>query len=214
MIVGEAVDAVARSHMAEARAPERQRVDQRLAQDDLFRHGQRLLHSTRPGAVPADTDAAAFPRAVAGVIFRPYISTTSPSRVEDRDHHRAVEVLVPALAQDAELLQPAAQFRARSRGSCAAAGSPACGWRSPTGSGRSSRKISGRAIRDIRAPRRSVSASRGSSSPPATAARGRRHRGSPAPAVSARSRCAAACRSGAPLKEDDLPAAARRRGGS
>ena len=43
VIVGEAIDAVARRDVAEARAPERQRIDQRLAEDDLFRRCQRLF---------------------------------------------------------------------------------------------------------------------------------------------------------------------------
>ena len=43
VIVGEAVHAVACRHMPEPRAPERQRVDQRFAQDDFFRGYQRLF---------------------------------------------------------------------------------------------------------------------------------------------------------------------------
>ena len=37
VVLGKALHAVARRHVAEARAPERQRVDQRFAQDDLLR---------------------------------------------------------------------------------------------------------------------------------------------------------------------------------
>ena len=37
VVRGEALDAVARGHVAEAGAPEGQRVDQRLAEDDLLR---------------------------------------------------------------------------------------------------------------------------------------------------------------------------------
>ena len=43
VVVGEAVDAIARGHIAKACAPERQRVDERFAQNDLFRGFQRLL---------------------------------------------------------------------------------------------------------------------------------------------------------------------------
>ena len=43
MLVGKAVHAVDRGHVAIARAPEGQRVDQRFAQDDFFRRPQRLL---------------------------------------------------------------------------------------------------------------------------------------------------------------------------
>src|SRR5260370_5653568 len=65
-----------------------------------------------------------------------------------------------------------------------AAGSPACGLRSPSENARSSPRISARAIPDTSALPASPSTSRGSSSPPATAVLGRPHRGSPARATS------------------------------
>ena len=43
VIVGEAVHAVAGRHVAVTGAPERQRVDERFAQDDLFGQLQRLF---------------------------------------------------------------------------------------------------------------------------------------------------------------------------
>ena len=45
MFFGEAFDAVAGRHVAEARAPERQRVDDRLAQDQFsaFASGKTLI---------------------------------------------------------------------------------------------------------------------------------------------------------------------------
>ena len=43
VLVVETVHAVAGGHVAIARAPERQRVDQRFAQDDVFGSDQRLL---------------------------------------------------------------------------------------------------------------------------------------------------------------------------
>ena len=48
-----------------------------------------------------------------GVILRPYISDHLAVEIEDRDHQRAVEVLVPALAEEAELLQAARAARRR-----------------------------------------------------------------------------------------------------
>ncbi len=41
VFLGKAVHAVDRGHVAIARAPEGQRVDQRFAQDHVFRHGER-----------------------------------------------------------------------------------------------------------------------------------------------------------------------------
>ena len=43
VVVREAVHAVARRHVAEPGAPERQRVDQRFAQDDFLRSLERFL---------------------------------------------------------------------------------------------------------------------------------------------------------------------------
>ena len=102
-------------------------------------------------------------------------------------------MLVPALAQDAQLLQRVRASPRRRRGSSPAAGSPACGWRSPAGSGRSSPRISGRAIPDTSAPPATASASRGSSPPPATAAPGRRHPARPAAAASRTVLCLTGC---------------------
>ena len=109
--VVEPVHAVAGRHVAIARAPERQRVDQRFAEDDVFRRDQRLL-------VP---HAAPWPRQVQVILG------SGPQMVEDLApvhlHHVAVESKIGITSeptkcscplfspQDAQLLQPSALAR-------------------------------------------------------------------------------------------------------
>ena len=106
VVLGQTVDPVGGRDVLKARAPEGQGVDQRLGEDHLVglleglpvpdaavRAGQvevaRHPLLERPGDLPA-------------------VDLRHPARlVEDRDHDRAVEVLVAALAQDPQLGEPA-----------------------------------------------------------------------------------------------------------
>ena len=72
VVGGEALDAVARRHVAEARAPEGQRVDQRLAQDDLLaRLERRDVEDAAVRAGQVEVQRRPRPQLVLGVIFRP-----------------------------------------------------------------------------------------------------------------------------------------------
>src|SRR5688572_24022758 len=98
MIIGEALDAVARRHVPKSRAPKRQRIDQALAKNDLLRARQGLLvpyASMRPGQIQVHRR----PLAQVVVDLPPVHLHDAASFVEDRDHDGAVQMLVPILAQ-------------------------------------------------------------------------------------------------------------------
>ena len=81
MVGCEAVHAVAGRDIPVARNQERQRVDQRLAQDDFLRCDQRLFVPHAPMLAFQVQVVVGVPARRFGVIFRPYISTTSPARL-------------------------------------------------------------------------------------------------------------------------------------
>ncbi len=97
MIVGEALN------------PKRQRVEQSLAQDDLPARAQRRRVEDAPvraRQVQVKRRARPQPRGDLSTVHLGHSSRL----VDDRDHDRAVEVFVAALAQDAEPLKASAQL--------------------------------------------------------------------------------------------------------
>jgi len=106
-VIGKTLDAIARCHVAIARAPERQCVDQCFAQDRFLLADQaRFVEhaAVRPGQV--QVQRCAFAQAVvdlAAVDFRDVAR-----RIEHRHYQRTVEVLMPAVAIDPHTLQRAA----------------------------------------------------------------------------------------------------------
>jgi len=104
MLGGEAFDAVARRHLPIAGRPKRQRVEQRLAEDDLRRLGQRW--DVEDAA--QRTRQVEMSRGLGAELVRepPAVARDDlAGRVDDRDHQRPVEVLVPARPQQTELFQ-------------------------------------------------------------------------------------------------------------
>ena len=104
VIVGESADAIAGGDIAETRAPERQRIDQRFAQDDLFRCFERCFV---PHAAVRSREIQMQRRAGPQVFcdLAAVHAEHLPCAIEDWNDQRSVEVLVPGLAQDAEPLQ-------------------------------------------------------------------------------------------------------------
>ena len=104
VLARETVRAVRRGHVAEARAPKRQRVDQRLAHDHL-------LAGREGGEVPDARVRAGQVQVLRRAL--PQRSVDLPAvrlhhlaiEIEDRDDERAVQVLVAALADDPQLLE-------------------------------------------------------------------------------------------------------------
>ncbi len=111
MVVGEPVYPVAGRYLAEPRTPEGKRVDQRFTEDDFFRDGQRRF-VPHPAQRAGQVQVIVRPLAQVGVDLAPVHLHYLALGVDDRDYHRAVKVLVPALADDAGVLKPASHFRA------------------------------------------------------------------------------------------------------
>jgi hypothetical protein len=108
MLGGEALDAVARRHAPIASRPKRQRVQQRLAEDDLRRAGERLdVEDAAQGT--RQVEMARHPGARMVREPPPVQLDDLTGLVRDRDHERPVEVLVPARPQQAELFEAAPQ---------------------------------------------------------------------------------------------------------
>ena len=112
MIVCEPVHAVACRHVPEPCAPERQRIDEGFAQDDLLRYRQRFF-VPHPATWARKIHVQRCPWAQPRRDFPPVHLHHFAFEAHDRDHHRAVEVLVAALSQDAHLFETPAQFRSR-----------------------------------------------------------------------------------------------------
>ena len=150
VIGGEALDAVARRHVPQARTPKRHRVDQRLAKDDLLARRQRFhvphaavrarqvqMQGCRPAADP-------------GVIFRPYISVTRPSSAITGTTKDPVRCSWPLARKIPHALQPRAQLRSRARDPSTAAGRRAFGSQIRAGSARSSSAFCSPALGQVR----------------------------------------------------------------
>ena len=108
VFLGKAVHSVNRGHVAIARAPEGQRIDQRFAEDDVFRDREPRFvphPAMRSWQVQVIGCSGAQIRCDLAPIHLHHLA----AQIEDRNHHGAVEVLVSALAVDAELLQASAQ---------------------------------------------------------------------------------------------------------
>jgi len=108
-IVGEALRAIGAGDVLVAGAPEGHGVDQRLTEDD-FRGGGERRHvpdaAMRTGQIQVQRRVHAFGD------LAPVDLGDVAGRVEHRHHQAAVEVLVPRLTQNADLLQPAAYLGA------------------------------------------------------------------------------------------------------
>ena len=109
--IGQPVGSVDRRHVAIARRPERQRVDDRFAQNDFVGRVQRF----------AVEDAAMRTRQIE-VTARVLLAVVDPPTVklfqlavdrEQRERHAAAEVFMSAVAKDAEGFQTLADFPAR-----------------------------------------------------------------------------------------------------
>ena len=111
MIGCEAVHAITRRHVAVARRPERQRVDQSFAQDDLFRRDQSFL-VPHAAMLAFEIQVQRRPLAQVRRNLPPVYLHHVAGWIDDRDYERAVEVLVAALAVDAQHLQPSPHRRA------------------------------------------------------------------------------------------------------
>jgi hypothetical protein len=110
-LVGEALHAIGRRHVAVARAPEGQRVDQRLGQDDLARGGERGAVED-PGVRARQVQVLGRARAqVVQQLAAVHLDHVA-ALVEHRDYQGAVEVLVAAFSDQADLLQPGADVGA------------------------------------------------------------------------------------------------------
>ena len=112
MIRREAIHAVAGRHVAIARAPERQRIDERFAQNDFFRRRQRLLiphAAVRTGQVQMQRRAR--PQAF-GDLAAVHLDHLAHA-IKNRNHDGPIEVLVSRVAKDAQLLQSPAHVRSR-----------------------------------------------------------------------------------------------------
>ena len=106
VIFGKTVHAITGRHIAKPGTPERQCVDDRFAQDDFFGSLQRLLipHATmRTRQIQMQRCSLAQIRRDLAAIHAENISF----EIEDGKHHRAIEVLMPRLAQNAQPLQTA-----------------------------------------------------------------------------------------------------------
>lgn len=112
----DAARAEAARHVAKARAPERQRVQDGFAQDDFAAAHHRFgVPHAALGRFQVKMQRRALAQAVGD--FAAVELHGLPVPVADREHDRAVQVLVSGfLAQHAELLQPRFQFTARRRG--------------------------------------------------------------------------------------------------
>ena len=107
MLLREALNAVGRRHVAVPRAPERQRIQQRLAQDDFLRSQRRHVEHAA---------AASFPRWQVQVLRRasPQVVQQLPAihlhhvarLIEHRHNQRPVEVLMTTLPVQAYTHQP------------------------------------------------------------------------------------------------------------
>ena len=108
VMVVEPVHAVAGGHVAIARAPERQCVDQRFAQDDFFRRDQRrFVPHSAPWPRQVQVIFGSGPQIV--VDLAPVHLHHFTVEIEDRNHQRSYEVLMPGLLpEDAQLLQASA----------------------------------------------------------------------------------------------------------
>ena len=109
VILGKPVHAITGGHIAKPRAPERQRIDDRFAQDDFLRSLQRFLipHAPmRTWQVQMQGRSFAQVRRDLAAIHAENISF----EIEDRKHHRAIEVLMARLAQNTQPLQTAAHL--------------------------------------------------------------------------------------------------------
>ena len=105
MVLSEAVHAVTGRHIAVARAPKGQRIDQRLAQDDVLRRDQRLFVPYAPmiaGKIQVQGRSLAQARRDLPSVHLHHVTGWR----NHRDNQRAVEMLVAALPVDAQLLQP------------------------------------------------------------------------------------------------------------
>lgn len=114
VLIGEALDAVGRRDVAVARTPEGQRVDQGFAQDDLFAGLQRDSVEHAPAAPVACRQVQMLRGAGAQVVQElPAVDLDHAALlVEDGNDQRAVEVLVAALAVQADLGQACADVGA------------------------------------------------------------------------------------------------------
>ena len=101
---GETLDAVARRHVSIAGRPKGQRVQQRLAEDDLRRAGERL-HVEDAAQRPGQIEMARRPGPRMVREPTPVELDDVAGLVHDRDHQRPVEMLVAARAQQAELVE-------------------------------------------------------------------------------------------------------------
>jgi hypothetical protein len=109
----EPVHAVARRDVREARVEERERVDEGFAEDDLAVLGDGLDVEDsvmRPGKIEVVRRSGPEVRRDLAPVHLEHVALF----VDDRDHHRSVEVLVSTLlAQDAEALESRADLVAR-----------------------------------------------------------------------------------------------------
>jgi hypothetical protein len=97
--------------VAEPGAPERQRVDHRLADDHLPGLDRLGVPDAPVRARQIQVRRRAWPQVIADLA--PVHPHHRPRRVDHREHDRAVEVLMAAVPQDAKRLQPGAQLGAR-----------------------------------------------------------------------------------------------------
>ena len=111
MVGCEAVHPVARGYIPVARAPKGQRVDQRLAQDDVLGSDQRLFIPHAP-MLAFQVQVVVRPAAQIVVDLPPVHLRHVTGWRNHRHDQRAVEMLVAALPVDAQLLQPAPHCRA------------------------------------------------------------------------------------------------------
>ena len=111
--MGEALDAVGGRDVAEACAPECECVDERLAEDDFLRGDEGLDvedAAVRAGEVEMERRAGA--QLVSWRDLPAVGAEGLAPLAEDRDDERAVEVLVAAVPEDSELLEPCADLLA------------------------------------------------------------------------------------------------------
>ena len=151
MVRCEAIHAIARGYIAVARNPERQRVDQRFAQDDFFRCDQGFFIPHAP-VLAFQVQVVAASLAQIRRDLPPVHLHHVTGWIDDRDNQRAVEMLVAALPVDAQLLQPPPHCRAVGAVLRRQAIAPASGWRNPAGNARPSPQSAGPATPDTALP--------------------------------------------------------------
>ena len=108
-LVSKTIHAVAGGHVPIARAPERERIDQRFTQDDFFRRDQRwLVPYATMRTWQIQVLRCVFAQQMTRRDFAPVHLHHFAFQVEDRNHYRAAQVFASVFAEHAYLGQASA----------------------------------------------------------------------------------------------------------